>query len=349
MANRDRPCVAAISALLSVLLSFVLSVLLGVLSGILLGVNPTAAQQAERAPWQAQTNSLPPASAPAPERAPAAISPVPPNTTIVPRSAPEARSPGAGGGQVSLVAVLTQDGQNIDQGLVWRVFRDKPGADGKLKLLSTHREATPTLQLEAGDYIVNVAFGRANLTRRIAVSGERATQERFVLNAGGLRLTPGLANGEPANEKAVGYDIYSDERDQYGQRTKVMSGVKPGLVIRLNAGIYSVVGTYGDANAVARSDVTVEAGKLTEATLTHAAGKVTFRLVARTGGDAIADTQWNVANAQGEVVKESVGALPTHVFAPGTYTVSARNAGEVFQRTFTLQAGESVQIEVVRR
>jgi hypothetical protein len=334
MASRHRR-LAAISA--------VLSMLSGVLLSVLLGAGPAAAQQAP-APWQAQTNSLPPAS---PERAP---SPVPPNTTIVPRSAPEGRSPGAGGaGQVSLVAVLTQDGQNIDQGLVWRIFRDKPGADGKLKLLSTHREATPTLQLEAGGYIVNVAFGRANLTRRIAVSGERPTQERFVLNAGGLRLTPALANGEPANEKAVSYDIYSDERDQYGQRTKVMSSVKPGLVIRLNAGIYSVVGTYGDANAIARSDITVEAGKLTEATLTHAAAKVTFRLVARTGGDAIADTQWNVANAQGEVVKESVGALPTHVFAPGTYTVSARNAGEVFQRTFTLQAGDSVQVEVVRR
>ena len=125
----------------------------------------------------------------------------------------------------------------------------------------------------------------------------------------------------PVTDKAVSYEIYSDERDQYGQRTKVMSAAKPGLVIRLNAGIYNVVGTYGDANAIARADVTVEAGKLTEATLTHAAAKVTFKLVARPGGDAIADTQWNVANAQGEVVKESVGALPTHVFAPGSYTL----------------------------
>ena len=58
--------------------------------------------------------------------------------------------------------------------------------------------------------------------------------------------------------------------------------------------------------------MTVEAGKLTEATLSHAAAKVTFKLVARPGGDAIADTQWSLANAQGEIVKESVGALPTH-------------------------------------
>ena len=73
---------------------------------------------------------------------------------------------------------------------MWRVFRDKPGPDGKPRLVSTHREPSPTLRLEAGDYIVNVAFGRAHLTRKIAISSERPAQERFVLNAGGLRLTP---------------------------------------------------------------------------------------------------------------------------------------------------------------
>ena len=101
------------------------------------------------------------------------------------------------------------------------------------------------------------------------------------------------------NERTFVYDIYSDERDQYGQRTKVMSAVRPGVVLRLNAGIYNIVGTYGDANAVVRADVTVEAGKLTEATLVHAAAKVTFKLVARAGGDAIADTQWTIANDAG--------------------------------------------------
>jgi hypothetical protein len=276
---------------------------------------------------------------------------LPPNTTVVPRSAPETKPapPAAGSGQLSLVALLTEDGQNIEQGLIWRIFRDKPGPDGKPTLLATHREASPSLRLAPGAYVVNVAFGRANLTRKITVPGERAVQERFVLNAGGLRLNPVLASGEAINERAVSCDIYSDERDQYGQRTKLMSAVKPGLIVRLNAGIYNIVSNYGDANAVARADVTVEAGKLTEATLSHAAAKVTFKLVARIGGDAIADTQWNVATGQGETIKESVGALPTHILAPGTYTVSAKNGGEVFQRQFTVQAGDVAQVEVMRR
>ncbi|MGE0851362.1 MAG: hypothetical protein AB7O44_17340 [Hyphomicrobiaceae bacterium] len=305
-----------------------------------LGFGHAYAQQQDRGTGQPESN--------AGAGLPAVV--LPPNTTVVPRSAPEAR-PAApnGGGNLSLVALLTQDGQSIDQGLVWRVYADRPAADGQLKLLSTHREANPAMRLAPGDYVVNVAFGRAHLTRKITVPAEGPAQERFVLNAGGLRLIPALASGEAISDKAVSYDIYSDERDKYGQRMRVMSGAKPGLVTRLNAGIYSVVGTYGDANAIARADVTVEAGKLTEATLTHAAARVTFKLVTRVGGDAIADTQWNVANARGETVKESVGALPTHIFAPGTYTVSARNAGEVFNSTFAVQAGQVVQVEVLRQ
>jgi hypothetical protein len=314
------------------------------------------------AQWQTQTDNdragqpslSVPAPAPPADLRPAAPVVMPPNTTVVPRSTPDARPPAAatrssGGGQLALVALLTQDGQSIEQGLVWRVFAPKPGPDGKPRLIATNRDASPVLRLDPGEYLVNVAFGRANLTRKVTVTGDRAVQERFVLNAGGLRLTPALARGEAVNERAFVYDIYSDERDQYGQRTKVVGPVRPGVVLRLNAGIYNVVGTYGDANAVVRADVTVEAGKLAEATITHAAAKVTFKLVAQPGGDAIADTQWTVATAEGETVKESVGALPTHIFAPGAYVVSAKNGGGVFQRRFTVQAGDVGQVEVLRR
>jgi hypothetical protein len=311
---------------------------------------PVAMAQQQRAPWQTETNApLPTQPTPDPAVSPSSVM-VPPNTTVVPRSAPpEAKAaPGVAiAGQVSLVAVLTQDGQNIEQGLVWRVFRDKPGPDGKLRLVSAHREASPTLRLDPGDYVVNVAFGRAHLTRKISVSNERASQERFVLNAGGLRITPALPNGEAVTDKTVSYEIFSDERDQYGQRTRVTGGLRPGTVVRLNAGIYSIVSTYGDANAVARADVTVEAGKLTEAKLSHAAASVTLKLVARSGGDAIADAQWSIATKAGEAVKESVGALPTHILAPGTYVVSARHAGQVYQREFTVKSGDFGQVEVV--
>ena len=148
---------------------------------------------------------------------------------------------------------------------------------------------------------------------------------------------------------SVSYDIYSGERDQSDNRTKVIGNLKPDVVVRLNAGIYRIVSTYGDANAEVEADVTVEAGKLTEATVTHAAARATFKLVAREGGEALPDTQWTVQTADGEVVKRSVGALPTHILAPGTYSVIAKSGGRAFKRDFTVADGETTQVEVVMR
>jgi hypothetical protein len=271
----------------------------------------------------------------------------PANTTVVPRSTLLPK--GAGGtGQVSLTAHLTEESQGISQGLVWRVFRDQPGSDAKPAFLSMHKEAAPTLRLEAGTYLINVTLGRANLTRKITVAAsERVAKERFVLNAGGLRVIAVLPPNTAPSERIVAFDVQSDELDQHGQRTKVVTGAKPGVVLRLNAGIYSIVSRFGDANALARADISVEAGKLSEVTLVHAAAKVSFKLVTRAGGDAIADTEWVVATKQGEIVKESAGALPAHFLAPGAYVVSARHAGRQFRQEFAVKAGETAQVEVV--
>jgi hypothetical protein len=308
-----------------------------------------AAAQSPAPGWQVQTP--PPAPRDAGGPATFAAPQVPPNTTIVPRSTGGVRPPAgaAGAGQVALTALLTDDGQSIEQGLVWRIYRVGKGPE-KPTLVVQHREPSPMLRLEPGSYIINVAFGRAHLTRRIVIAPEQAgqeRQERFVLNAGGLRVTPVIANGEAINDRIVTYDIYSDERDQYGQKTKVVSAIKTGVIVRLNAGIYSLVSTYGDANATARADVTVEAGKLTEATLSHAAAKVTFKLVMRAGGEAMADTQWSVTTLRGEPIKDSVGALPTHILAPGNYTALARHSGQQLRRDFSVRAGDVVQVELV--
>jgi hypothetical protein len=283
-----------------------------------------------------------PAAAQTPPPAPQ----VPPEKiTVVPRSA---GAPKQGGlSQLTLTASLTEGSQPIAKGLVWRVFRDKSAAGGKGLLISTHREPSPTLRLDPGTYWINVALGRANLTRKITVGGDQIEKAHFVLNAGGLRLIPVLANGEAADVKLVAFDVESDERDQHGQRTKVVTGAKAGVVLRLNAGIYSIVSTYGDANAVAHADVSVEAGMLSEVRVTHRAAEVSFKLVTRSGGDAIADTQWSVATSKGEVVKQSSGALPTHILAPGTYTVRAMHAGRSYRRDFAVKAGDSTLVEVV--
>jgi hypothetical protein len=139
----------------------------------------------------------------------------------------------------------------------------------------------------------------------------------------------------------------SDEEDQFGNRRTILGNAKPGLTIRLNAGAYHIVSLYGDANAAVRADVTVEPGKLTEATVKHAAAAITFKLVQDAGGEALADTQWSVLTAAGDMVKETTGALPTHILAAGNYAVVARHGGLSYTSKFSVETGQPKQIEVV--
>jgi hypothetical protein len=280
--------------------------------------------------------------------APAPVVPgptLPANTTVVPR-APAADGTVPTGGQVNLVALLTVDGQRIDKGLVWRIFASTRDPRAAPNLVMTKREASPTVELDPGEYIVNAAFGRADITRKIVVTAGAASSEKFVLNAGGLKVKVLVDGVEPA-ANTVTYDILSSERDQSDNRVRVLAGAKPNVINRLNAGIYRIASRYGDANAKVEADVTVEAGKLTEATVTHSAARVTFKLVNRLGGEALPDTQWTVHAPDGGLVLQSVGALPTHILAPGTYSVTAKSASGVYKRDFTLANGEVSQVEVL--
>jgi hypothetical protein len=247
---------------------------------------------------------------------------------------------------VSFKALLTESGPKLDAGLVWRVFAEGE-ANGPRKLLSTHREAAPTAALEPGNYLVNAAYGLSNLTKKIKVRGGRSIEETFILNTGALKLAAETATGERLPQGAVRFDILSDDEDQFGNRRKILGNAPPDLIIRLNAGAYHIVSQYGDANASVRADVTVEPGKITEATVKHAAATVTFKLVQGLGGEALADTQWNVLTPTGDSVKKIAGALPTHILAAGSYAVVATHSGLTYTRKFNVEPGMSKQVEVV--
>ncbi len=248
---------------------------------------------------------------------------------------------------VTFKALLTEGGPKVESGLVWRVFSLKTAPNGTRKLISTHREANPTAALAPGEYLVNAAYGLSNLTKRLKVESGRSLEETFVLNAGGLKLGAVLANGQPLPAGSVHFDILSDDEDQFGKRRTILGNAKPGVVIRLNAGAYHIVSLYGRANAAVRADVTVEPGKITDATIKHAAAPVTFRLVQKAGGEALADTKWTILTPTGDVVKEVAGALPTNILAAGNYAVVANHNGESYTSKFAVATGEAKQIEVV--
>lgn len=249
-------------------------------------------------------------------------------------------------GTLRLKASLTEELPPLTAGLVWRVFSAQPDENGVFKVVARRTDPNPEFTLRAGDYVIHVAYGRAKAAKQITVK-DSFLEETLVLNAGGLRLSAGRYDGQPIPASKVSYAIYSSEQDQFGQRKLILPSVPPGKVVRLNAGTYRVVSQYGDANAVVRADVTIEAGQLSEAVVSHEAAKVTLKLVNEAGGEALADTSWSVQTLGGEVVAQSVGAFPTHILAPGTYTVIARHEGVAYARKYTVELGYDQEVEIV--
>lgn len=268
-------------------------------------------------------------------------------TSLVSPSAANPAAPPNAPVPVTFRALLTETGPKVQAGVTWRVFASQKAPNGAHKLLSTNHEATPTEALPPGEYLVNAAYGLSNVTKKIEVESGRNLEETFILNTGALKLSAALATGEPLPANAVHFDIMSDEEDQFGNRRKILGDAKPGVTIRLNAGAYHVVSRYGDANATVQADVTVEPGKLTEATVKQAAAPVTFKLVEEAGGEALADTQWSVITPTGDVVKETTGALPTHILAAGKYAVVAQHGGLSYTNKFNVVTGQPKEVELV--
>ncbi|WP_081451370.1 hypothetical protein [Aurantimonas manganoxydans] len=246
---------------------------------------------------------------------------------------------------LTLKARLTEDGEPIPNGLVWRLFSAIPAIDGRATLIASSESSEANFEVPAGSYILHVGFGRAGVVKRIDFTGVK-TQETITLNAGGLRLDAMVGDGQTIEPARLSFDVYSDAETE-SDRDLIASDVPPNKVLRLNAGTYHIVSSYGSVNASVRADIRVEPGKVTDATLQHRAALLTMKLVRELGGEAIADTAWSVTTASGDPVRESVGAFPSMVLASGDYVIVARNNDKVYQRAFAVEPGQNTDVEVL--
>jgi hypothetical protein len=169
-----------------------------------------------------------------------------------------------------------------------------------------------------------------------------------VLPAGGLRIEGRVGSSKiPPNQ--ISFSIYKGSQFDGGERTPLLPNVAAGDVVLLQEGTYYIISNYGDANAVVRSDIRVQAGKLTDVTVTHRAAVITMKLVSDRGGEALANTAWSVITPAGDVIKESIGAFPKVTLAEGEYRAIAKNEGKVFEKPFNVVNGVDGEIEVIAR
>lgn len=271
---------------------------------------------------------------------------IPPAVTTVP-SAPPLSAAAPGQAVLSLTAKYGKDTAPITSGLVWRVFADRPDENGTFKLIREDRNATPNIVLPPGNYVVHVAFGLVSAVRTVSLKAE-TDRESFVLPAGGLRIEGRVGTSRiPLNQ--ISFSIYKGSQFESGERASLVPNVAAGDVVLLPEGTYYIISNYGDANSVVRSDIRVQAGKLTDVTITHRAAVITLKLVSDKGGEALANTAWSVLTPGGDVIKELIGAFPRVVLSEGEYRAIAKNEGKVYERGFNVVNGVDGEVEVVAR
>ncbi len=275
------------------------------------------------------------------------VSPAPLAPPAIPPVAQAA--PPVPAGRVALVVAARygHDAAPIGAGLIWRVYAAKPDATGVFRLIKEDHAATPTFVLPPGSYVVHASLGLASAAKPVVLRSE-TVHEVFDIPAGGVRLEGRVGDVRiPAGQ--IAFDIYTGSQFEATQRRPIAQNVLTGDVVLLPEGTYNIVSNYGDGNSVVRSDVQIQAAKLTDIVVTHRAAVITLKLVNNSGGEALANTQWTVLTPGGDVIKESIGAFPRIVLAEGDYHVIARNEGRTFQRDFKVITGVDGEVEVLAR
>ncbi|HET8920115.1 MAG TPA: hypothetical protein VFN27_10605 [Xanthobacteraceae bacterium] len=303
-------------------------------------VHSLVGPQSTTTPAPAPGTGSPGATIVAPIPAPAAPAAVPPVAQA---------APGVPAGNV-LLAVVARYGQNappISAGLIWRVYAPKPDSPGNFRLIKEDRAAAPTFALPPGNYVVHASLGLASAAKTIVLRTD-TVREVFDIPAGGIRLEGRVGDIRiPLGQ--IAFEIFTGSQFDTNERRPIAQNVQTGDVVLLPEGTYYIVSNYGDGNSVVRSDVHIEAGKLTDIVVTHRAAIKTLKLVNNPGGEALANTQWTVLTPGGDVIKESIGAFPRLVLAEGDYHVIARNEGRTYQRDFKVITGVDGEVEVLAR
>ena len=288
--------------------------------------------------------SLAPSSGPAATPGLPATLTQPPVTSATPPQA--AATPAQG--VLALSARYGKDMPAIGNGVIWRVYSDKPDATGAFQLVREERGATPNIVLAPGSYVVHAAMGLVSAVRPVTLRAE-TLRESFDLPAGGLRIE-GRVGTSKIPQGQITFSIYKGSQFEIGnERAPIATNVAAGDVALVPEGTYYIISNYGDANSIVRSDIRVQASKLTDVIVTHRAAVITLKLVGTQGGEALANTAWSVITPAGDVIKEYNGAFPRVVLSEGEYRVIAKNEGNVYESPLNVTNGVDREMEVLTK
>ncbi|MGB9141982.1 MAG: hypothetical protein WCB71_07270 [Aestuariivirga sp.] len=232
---------------------------------------------------------------------------------------------------VELTARLSDSGGLIERDISW-VLKESLGAvvyDMSIELAN--------VTLPPGDYAVEAHYGSANFVQSFTLLEANRLIVSFVLDVGGIRVLPrlkglGLA---PSQSQSLIYALSGPDKGKLITISKT-----PGEVLRVKAGDYRIESRFEVGNAVAVTDVHVNAGLMSAVEIDHNAGLARLSYV----GAPDAAVTWLVVNDRGEELAPIDGLSANVVLKPGAYVARAQIGTEWLTANFDIAAGQERDI-----
>lgn len=259
----------------------------------------------------------------APARATAAVAPAPYELRV------ELVRPGLQ--KVILAARLEKNGGLIHRPVSWRVRTYDPLTARAGRLVHESSQPRAEVALPAGDYQLDIRYGYRHVRQRVRLRSGQYLYMTFILDVGGLRALPVVAEMGPLRQVRAVQRLYA--LDGRGRGRLVATWSQPGRILRLAAGSYRIVSRYLPGNARTESRVTVKPGILSSLKITAQAGMVHIR-----PGDG--PSRWILRDAA-RTWRHSGTGEASLVLAPGQYVLET---GKEPGRRFTIGAGKRREI-----
>ncbi len=229
----------------------------------------------------------------------------------------------------------------------YAIYKSAVSLEGKRQKITQLTQSSPALWLSAGNYFVTATYGLASTSIEVKITANRRMEKTIIVNAGALRLSSKIEGFPEKLTSQVLYVIYDAKADTEGNYREVFSTAQAEGIVRLPPGEYLIEGHWGNTNARVPMSAVVKAGKPTNATVVHSAGRARFKLKSVSGGAPTGQPFWIFYDISGAEIGRNVKPSPERIFAAGRYIVVVRYQNQRFRAEFSIKSGDQKRIDIV--
>jgi len=241
-------------------------------------------------------------------------------------------------GELVLQAVHPANGKTIE-GVYYFIYEDAPLAPGGRREIARSAAVKPDFRLPAGTYHVLVKWGNARKEMRGTVRAGKRKTLMIPMQSGTLSLNASVSGQVQTKDDPVTFSVYQAPANG-GLGKLIAKTSRPSPVFHLDAGSYSVVASFGDANASTRSLVQISSGQQRSIQLDIPAAIMDLKLKSEGTGGYNRDVFWTISSADGKAIWTTGNSAPRTPVSPGSYMVVATYRGKTYRKTLDIKSGE---------